>query len=119
MLSREGIEVLVSLLTPDEVAELGLSDEERLCNHYGIRFFNFSIPDRCVPDEVGVSHLLDIVVQHAKAGRRVAPSSCDLLERNVFSIYISIYRLLIQRVPAARRQWHSPDEGFAEHNSAK
>ena len=36
-LAEAGIKVLVSLLTADEVAELELQDEERLCGECGIR----------------------------------------------------------------------------------
>ena len=48
-LAKVGVNVLVSLLTADEVAELELQDEERLCGDCGIRFISFPIPDRGVP----------------------------------------------------------------------
>jgi hypothetical protein len=37
-LSREGIGVLVSMLTPEESAELGLSEEGRFCDQVEFRF---------------------------------------------------------------------------------
>jgi protein-tyrosine phosphatase len=46
---RSGIDVVVSLLTPDEIAELNLVDEERLCRANGIEFLSFPITDRAVP----------------------------------------------------------------------
>lgn len=47
---RDGIDILVSLLTPTEAAELGLAREQALCKQAGIEFRSFPIPDRCVPD---------------------------------------------------------------------
>jgi protein-tyrosine phosphatase len=44
-----GIDVIVSLLTPDEVAELGLEEEGALSEASGVRFLEFPIPDRSVP----------------------------------------------------------------------
>lgn len=46
---REGVELVVSLLEPAEVSELGLDDEPRLCRERGIEFISFPIPDRGVP----------------------------------------------------------------------
>ena len=47
--SRAGINAIVSLLAPDEIADLDLSEEERLCEANGIQFVSFPIPDRGVP----------------------------------------------------------------------
>src|SRR5262245_7148922 len=44
-----GVEVVVSLLEPGGVAELGLADEAGLCARHGIKFVGFPIPDRGVP----------------------------------------------------------------------
>lgn len=44
-----GVDVLVSLLTPEEIIELGLSEEAALCQEQGIRYLSFPIPDRRVP----------------------------------------------------------------------
>jgi len=58
-LREQGVTVLVSLLTPAEVEELDLYDEERLCGEVGIRFLTFPIQDRCVPsDRMAVTDLL-------------------------------------------------------------
>jgi protein-tyrosine phosphatase len=48
-LSREGIDVLVSMLTEEEANELGLERESEDCQAAGIRFVNLPIPDRSVP----------------------------------------------------------------------
>ena len=46
---EEGIEVVVSLLEREEIAELGLRDEEALCRARGMEFVSFPIGDRNVP----------------------------------------------------------------------
>jgi hypothetical protein len=48
-LHRDGIDILVSLLTAPEIAELGLACEQELCAAAGIDFRSFPIPDRSVP----------------------------------------------------------------------
>ena len=45
----EGVDVVVSLLEPDEAAELGLQREAALCTAQGMRFLALPIPDRGVP----------------------------------------------------------------------
>ncbi len=47
---RAGVNVVVSLLVADEVADLGLADEGTLCVANGIHFLSFPIPDRNIPD---------------------------------------------------------------------
>lgn len=46
---RTGVDVILSLLTPDEIADLSLADEESLCRANGIQFFSFPIADRAMP----------------------------------------------------------------------
>ena len=48
-LKREGADVVVSLLTPEEEFELALEHERAACDGHGIRFRSFPIPDRDVP----------------------------------------------------------------------
>ena len=48
-LSREGIDVLVSMLTDEESTELGLERESEKCETAAITFVNLPIPDRSVP----------------------------------------------------------------------
>lgn len=48
-LSREGIDVLVSMLTEEESNELGLERESEDCLAAGITFVNLQIADRSVP----------------------------------------------------------------------
>ena len=47
--SRLGIDVVVSLLTPDEMEEFELKDEARACLGSGVEFVNLPVPDRGVP----------------------------------------------------------------------
>jgi protein-tyrosine phosphatase len=46
---RSGVDVVVSLLTRGEQAELNLVNEESLCRANGIEFVSFPIVDRSVP----------------------------------------------------------------------
>ena len=47
---RVGIDSVVSLLTEDEVVDLNLFEEARFSASSGLRFLNFPIPDRDVPE---------------------------------------------------------------------
>jgi hypothetical protein len=44
-----GIDIVVSLLTPDEVEEFGLEGESAACDSHAMRFVNFPISDRGTP----------------------------------------------------------------------
>ncbi len=46
---NEGIDVVVSLLEPDEAADLELQEEPQQVAAHGIEFVSFPIPDRSVP----------------------------------------------------------------------
>ena len=46
---QAGIDIVVSLLTPEEVTELDLGTEAAWCQAYGLQFFSFPIVDRGVP----------------------------------------------------------------------
>jgi protein-tyrosine phosphatase len=50
-LSREGITVVVSMLPPEEAAELGLTDEGECCDSHQIMFVQIPIADRSVPPD--------------------------------------------------------------------
>jgi protein-tyrosine phosphatase len=70
-LRREGVDVLVSLLTSNETAELALQDEERLCTTNRIQFFSLPIEDRSVPDESEVIRVLESVMSQVTSGKSV------------------------------------------------
>lgn len=46
---RAGVDVVLSLLTSDEIEDLTLAEEEQRCRDAGIEFLAFPIPDRGVP----------------------------------------------------------------------
>lgn len=67
------VEVLVSLLTPGEVSELELREEERYCRELGIVFFCLPIEDRGVPALYRrATELLKTLHRYSTAGRHVA-----------------------------------------------
>ena len=45
-----GVDVVVSLLAENEVAELGLQEEPKLCHDVGLTYISYAIEDRDVPD---------------------------------------------------------------------
>jgi protein-tyrosine phosphatase len=53
-----GVDVVVSLLTPAENSELGLSDEARIVRQLGLTFINFPISDYSVPTSKGQTQKL-------------------------------------------------------------
>ena len=69
-LSREGIEVLVSMLTEDESRELGLERESEYCEAAAITFVNLPIPDRSVPSAANkFLRSVDQLAEMVRAGR--------------------------------------------------
>ena len=71
-LAKAGVNVVVSLLTADEVAELELQDEERLCGDCGLRFISFPIPDRSVPFSMPeAGRTVDLILEELWAGKAV------------------------------------------------
>jgi protein-tyrosine phosphatase len=70
-LSRDGINTLVSMLTAEEIVELGLADEEKLCKESGVQFFNFPIEDRSLPDKNKIPTMLNVLAEEVKAGKGV------------------------------------------------
>lgn len=61
MWQKIGLVRVISLLTPDEVSDLALSEEEALCQTHGIQFTSFPIVDRGVP--VSRNAVLSLVSQ--------------------------------------------------------
>jgi protein-tyrosine phosphatase len=48
-LQRSGVGVIASALTPDEIEELALGEEQSCCDARGLTFYSFPINDRSVP----------------------------------------------------------------------
>ena len=72
-LAEAGVNVMVSLLTPDEAAELELQDEERLCGDHDLRFVSFPISDRSVPSSISdAEKTVDLILKELGMGKTVA-----------------------------------------------
>jgi protein-tyrosine phosphatase len=69
-LKLQGIDGLVSLLTPPEISELDLQAEEQLCQNYALEWFAWPIPDRQVP-QLSAAYLtwIDQLCQRIRAGQ--------------------------------------------------
>jgi protein-tyrosine phosphatase len=68
-----GVEMVVSLLEPDEAAQLVLEDEAAAATAGGIAFRAFPIPDRGVPaSKEAVATLANEILDALEAGRSVA-----------------------------------------------
>jgi protein-tyrosine phosphatase len=67
------LNVVVSLLIPDEVIELNLENEANVCRGQGIEFVSFGIPDREVPrSRVETVKILNRIQEWLLAGQQVA-----------------------------------------------
>ncbi|QNI31780.1 dual specificity protein phosphatase family protein [Alloacidobacterium dinghuense] len=67
-----GIDILVSLLEPDEAVYLGLEQEAEFAHNAGLEFVSFPIPDRATPQNMAkfcklISDLTDAI----RAGKHV------------------------------------------------
>jgi protein-tyrosine phosphatase len=71
-LKRDGIDILVSLLTPPEADELGLSNEGAIAKALGLEFVSYPIPDRETPwDLSSFRQLISRLVSAIQAGKSV------------------------------------------------
>lgn len=72
LLKREGADVLVSLLTLAEQADLALELERAACSGHGILFRSFPIPDRDVPSSpAAFLHFLETLHEDLLQGRSI------------------------------------------------
>jgi len=70
---RSGVDVVVSLLTSDEIADLSLADEAALCRANGIEFIPFPVPDRGVPSsKEAVLELVTKLGEQLAVGKNIA-----------------------------------------------
>lgn len=68
-----GLDVIVSMLEPDEAAELGLDQEAPICRAAGIHFINCPVPDHGTPeDEDMVLAAVNEALGALEQGKRVA-----------------------------------------------
>jgi protein-tyrosine phosphatase len=71
-LKQGGIDVLVSFLSDEENAELGLGEEHRLAEQAGLEFISYPIPDTQVPSDVaGFRKMVGQLAEPVRGGKRV------------------------------------------------
>jgi protein-tyrosine phosphatase len=66
-----GVDVLVSMLTPAEVSELGLQGEGEAASTAGLDFISCPTPDRGIPDAPGFRSLLEQLHAALSQGQHV------------------------------------------------
>ncbi len=108
-LKREGVQVLVSLLPPDEAADFGLQHEEAACSARGIKFRSFPIPDRRVPDSSqAFLRFIDTLHYDLLQGRSIA-AHCRA----------GIGRSALLLAALLRREGLTPDDAFRRISYAR
>ena len=114
-LKQQGVDVLVSLLTPEETEEEELQQEADLCAQNGIEFISFPIPDRAVPPRDGTfTRFLHGLLERLAEGKRVAVHCWAGIGR---SGLVAACLLVAHKVPLAAavravslaRGWPIPD----------
>jgi protein-tyrosine phosphatase len=72
-LLREEVDLLISMLTPEEAQELGLNREPDECGAATISFINIPVPDRSVPyDKDEFLRSVDRIAEQVRQGRSIA-----------------------------------------------
>jgi protein-tyrosine phosphatase len=72
-LQIESVDILVSLLTAEEVEELDLTEEPHVCAAHGIEYRSFPIADHSVPiSYLAVLDFASRLAQELKAGKAIA-----------------------------------------------
>ncbi|MBL8151881.1 MAG: dual specificity protein phosphatase family protein [Blastocatellia bacterium] len=71
-LKDDKVSIFCSLLTEDEITELGLTQEQNYCKEYGIEHIQFPIADRSVPklDNNTISFIYQLS-EKLKTGQRI------------------------------------------------
>ncbi len=70
---RTGVDVVVSLLEPDEAEDLGLDEEPRYCEANDMEFYSLPIVDRSVPgSDAEAARLLAALEEALNRGKSVA-----------------------------------------------
>jgi protein-tyrosine phosphatase len=82
-LRRGGIDILVSLLTRTEAAELGLEREPAVCEAAGIEFRSFPILDHSVPTAHRELHeLAEALATERRHGKNIGAHCCAGIGRS-------------------------------------
>jgi nucleoside-diphosphate-sugar epimerase/protein-tyrosine phosphatase len=85
MLRQAGVDILVSMLTPEEVAESGLFAEGAACEQAGMAFRSFSIPDGQVPTSYeAIRQFVDQLRAELHQGKSLAVHSRASIGRSSF-----------------------------------
>jgi len=72
-LKSEGVDALVSLLTPDEVFYMELEQEPECCRACAVKYISFPIPDRQTPEsKTATLDLVQRLAELVKKGKGVA-----------------------------------------------
>jgi protein tyrosine phosphatase (PTP) superfamily phosphohydrolase (DUF442 family) len=80
---RNGIDILVSLLTRAEAAELGLAREQAMCEAAGIEFRSFPVPDHSVPrSHREVQELAEELATERRHGKNIGAHCCAGIGRS-------------------------------------
>ena len=68
----QGVNRVVSLLTPGEISELGLAREAEFCKQEGIAFVSYPIPDMTTPSSSDALDVLGGITAAVESGETVA-----------------------------------------------
>ena len=72
-MKQEGFDIIVSLLTREELEELGLMQEAYFSEANGIKYLNLPVPDLGVPDSIETAQdFLDQLHHSLREGKRIA-----------------------------------------------
>lgn len=86
-LKADGIDLLVSLLTPEDEAELGLGAEKKIAGDLGLRFIAYPIPDRQTPSDLaGFRRLIAGLCDEVRAGRKIGAHCRGCIGRSTILI---------------------------------
>ena len=108
-LKRDGADVLVSLLPPDEAFDLGLEHERAVCSGHGILFRSFPITDRGIPASTeAFLKFLDTLHHDLLLGRSI-----------VAHCFAGIGRSSLLLASLLRREGLSTDEAFRRITQAR
>lgn len=68
---HQGVDMVVSLLLPEEIEKHGLQNQARVCQKNGISYLNFPIKDMDVPEQKALLDLLRPLKEEIEAGRSI------------------------------------------------
>ena len=108
-LKREGADVLVSLLPPDEEFDVGLEHERAACSGHGILFRSFPISDRGIPSSTeAFLSFIDTLHNDLVEGRSI-----------VAHCFAGIGRSSLLLASLLRREGLSTDDAFRRITQAR